>query len=727
MTSPRRPAWLAIAALLTSLSVPVAAAPATGPPAAEKKPIEDRYWSVPVTEDYRWLENWNDKAVRDWVDAQNAYTRGYLDHLPERPEVLKRVEALNRSITPRYTDLVSRGGALFALKDQPPKNQPMLVRLSSPEDLAGERVLVDPNALDPTGSTTIDFFVPSLDGSKVAVSLSKGGTESGDIHVVDARTGKEMGEVIPRVNGGTAGGSVAWNADASGLWYTRYPGPGERPEADRDFYQQAWFHRLGTPLKADRYVIGKDFPKIAEIQLFTTDDARHLLIEVKNGDGGEIAYWLRGPTGTMAQVAGFKDRITQAKFGGRSLYLLSRHTSANGAVLRVPLERPSLVNAHVVVPAGETAIQSIQIAGNRLYTTDIVGGPNQVRMFSLDGAALGHLPLPPVASVNGIVRLRGDQVLIQEETFTEPARWMRYEPAGTGPASRADSLEPTALEMKSPADFSDVEVRREFATSKDGTKVPINILMKKGTVLDGHAPVLLYGYGGYGLSQQPSFRANRKLWIEQGGIYAVANIRGGGEYGDAWHLAGNLTKKQNVFDDFAACAEYLVDHHYTSKERLACQGGSNGGLLMGAMITQHPELFGAVISSVGVYDVLRSELTPNGLFNVTEFGTVKDEAQFRAMLAYSPYHNVKNGTQYPSILLLTGANDPRVTPANSFKFAARLQGTGTAKPVLLRTSMNTGHVGTPLSARNQEYADLYSFLFSQLGVTYHPVTPPPAP
>ncbi|HTM57214.1 MAG TPA: prolyl oligopeptidase family serine peptidase [Candidatus Udaeobacter sp.] len=725
MKSPRS-TWLPIAALVSLVLSPLAAT-AAGPPAAAKKPVEDRYWGVSVSEDYRWLENWNDHDVRDWVDGQNTFTRAMLDHLPSRPDVLKRVEALSRSITPRYSDLVSRGGALFALKDQPPKNQPMLVRLSSPEDLGGERVLVDPNTLDPSGSTTIDFFVPSLDGSKVAVSLSKGGTESGDIHVVDARTGKEAGEVIPRVNGGTAGGSVAWNADASGLWYTRYPGPGERPEADRDFYQQVWFHRFGTPLTADRYVIGKDFPKIAEIELFSTDDGKYLLIEVKNGDGGEVAYWLRGPSGAITQVADFKDRITQAKLGAQSLYLLSRHASANGAVLRVPLDLPTLVKAHVIIPASDTAIQSIQIAGTRLYSVDIVGGPNQVRMFTLDGAPLGRLPLPPVSSVNGIVRLRGDEVLVQEETFTEPARWMRYAPESNGPASHAESLEPTALEMKSPADFSDVEVRREFATSKDGTKVPINILMKKGTVLDGHAPLLLYGYGGYGISQQPGFRATRKLWLEQGGIYAVANIRGGGEYGDAWHLAGNLTKKQNVFDDFAACADYLVDHHYTSKDKMACQGGSNGGLLMGAMIAQHPDLFGVVISSVGVYDMLRVELSPNGLFNVTEYGTVKDEAQFRSLLAYSPYQNLKNGTQYPSILLLTGANDPRVAPYNSFKFAARLQATGTTRPVLLRTSMNTGHIGTPLRARNQESADIYSFLFSQLGVTYHPVTPPPAP
>jgi len=246
------------------------------------------------------------------------------------------------------------------------------------------------------------------------------------------------------------------------------------------------------------------------------------------------------------------------------------------------------------------------------------------------------------------------------------------------------------------------------------------VLMKKGTALDGRAPLILYGYGGYGISQKPNFRAQRKLWLEQGGIYAVANIRGGREYGDAWHEAGKLTRKQNVFDDFAACAQALIDKRYTTSEHLAIQGGSNGGLLMGAELTQHPDLFHVVVSQVGVYDMLRSELSPNGFFNTTEYGTVKDTAQFRALLGYSPYHNVKDGTQYPSTLLLTGVNDPRVAPSNSFKFAARLQASGTSRPVLLRTSMTTGHIGAPLNARNEEYADIYSFIFSQLDVPYRP-------
>jgi prolyl oligopeptidase len=714
----RRVARFAVLCMLAGAFMSIAptrAAPA--PPKTEKRPVTDQFYGQSVTEDYRWLENWSDPTVHAWVDAQNTVTRGTLDSLTVRPQILKRVEALTQNATPRYFGLTFSGGVLFALKDQPPKNQPMLVRLESVDDLSKEKMLLDPNALDASGATTIDFYEPSIDGSKVAVSLSKGGTESGDVHFFDSSTGKALPDVLPRVNGGTAGGSVAWTADGKGIFYTRYPASGERPDADLDFYQQVYYHVFGTAVATDRYVMGKDFPKIAEVLLQSSDDGKRMLIEVLNGDGGEHAFWLRGTTGKITPVCGFQDRIVRARFSPNALIMLSRRESPNGAILKAPLDHADLAGASVIVPASDTAIDGFQIAGKRLYVQDIVGGPSEVRMFDFDGNALGKLPLPPVCSVEDIQKFGGDQVLIERASYTEPTRWMRYDPASGG-------LIATSLEMKSAADFSDVEVRREFAVSKDGTKIPINILMKKGTVPDGHTPVLLYGYGGYGLSQKPNFSPTRKLWIEQGGIFAVANIRGGGEYGDAWHLAGNLTKKQNVFDDFSACAQHMIDAHYTTSDKLACQGGSNGGLLMGAMITQHPQQFGAVISSVGVYDMLRVETSPNGLFNVTEYGSVKDSAQFRALLGYSPYHNIHDGTQYPSCLLLTGVNDPRVSPYNSFKFAARLQATGTAKPILLRTSYTTGHIGSPLSARQQESADIYSFLFSQLGLTYKPVSAP---
>ena len=703
-------------ALLAALAMPavnaLAAAPA-GPPVADRRPIETRYFGTTVRDDYQWLEDWSDTAVKSWVETQNAYTRGVLDQIPSRTAIRDRVAELSRSISPDYSALAYRGGTLFALKDQPPKNQPMLVALPSVDDLSRERVLVDPNAIDSTGSLTIDFFEPSLDGSKVAVSLSRGGTESGDVHIYDVASGRELSDVLPRVNGGTAGGSVAWTADGSGFLYTRYPAPGERPAGDLDFYQQAWFHELGTPRASDRYVIGRELPKIAEIAFESSDDGRHVLVLVRNGDGGEIAWWLRGPGGALHAVAGFNDRIVAAEFGGGGLLLLSRARDANGEVLRVPLEKPALAVARRIVPATGTAIDGIHVAGGRLYVEDIVGGPNEIRVFTLDGKPLGKVPLPAMSSVGGFTRFAGEQCLIRGESWTEPGHWMRYDPA-------AGTLAPTALALRSPADFSDVEVRREFAVSRDGTRVPISILLRRGTPLDGTAPLLLYGYGGYGISQKPGFSARRRLWLEQGGIWAVAHIRGGREYGDAWHEAGKLTRKQNVFDDFAACAQALIDRRYTASGRLAIMGGSNGGLLMGAELTQHPDLARVVVSQVGVYDMLRAELSPNGLFNTTEYGTVRDSAQCRALLGYSPYHNVHDGTTYPATLLLTGVNDPRVAPSNSFKFAARLQASGSTRPVLLRTSMTTGHIGAPLNARNEEYADIYAFIFSQLELPYRP-------
>jgi prolyl oligopeptidase len=690
-----------------------AAGPPAKPPVAARHPVESRYFGTTVRDEYQWMENWSDSSLKTWVAAQNTHTRGVLDKLPSRTAIRDRIAELSRSIAPNYTALEYQGKTLFALKDQPPKNQPMLVALASVDDLSGERVVVDPNAMDSTGSVTIDFFAPSLDGSKVAVSLSKGGTESGDVHIFDVATGREFPDVLPRVNGGTAGGSVAWTADGLGLLYTRYPSAGERPAEDLDFYQQAWFHRLGTPRSDDTYLLGRELPRIAEIAFQGSDDGRYVTILVRNGDGGEIAWWLRGSDGALTPVAGFKERVVAAEFGGDGLFLLSRAANANGEVLRISLAGPTLAHARSIVPASDLAIDDIHVAGAQLYVEDIQGGPNEMRVFALDGKPLGKMPLPPLSSVNGFARFERGQCLVRSESYTEPGRWLRYDPA-------TNTVAPTALALKSPADFSDVEVRREFVTSRDGTRVPVSILVKRGAALDGRAPLLLYGYGGYGISQKPNFEARRMLWIEQGGMYAVAHIRGGREYGDAWHEAGKLLAKQNVFDDFAACAQALVDRRYTSSDRLAIMGGSNGGLLMGAVLTQHPSLARVVVSQVGVYDMLRAELSPNGLFNTTEYGTVRDSAQFRALFAYSPYHHVHAGTTYPSTLLLTGVNDPRVAPSNSFKFAARLQASGTTRPVLLRTSMTTGHVGTPLNARNEEYADIYSFVFSELGLTYRP-------
>jgi prolyl oligopeptidase len=322
------------------------------------------------------------------------------------------------------------------------------------------------------------------------------------------------------------------------------------------------------------------------------------------------------------------------------------------------------------------------------------------------------VPLPPVPAVQDVVPIDGDAVLVEIETYLQPPAWYQVAKVGAGPQR-------TKLATTSPADFSDCEVVREVATSKDGTKVPMSILRKKGTKLDGNNPTLLTGYGGYGISLTPHFRAATRVWLEHGGVYAVANIRGGSEFGEAWHQAAQLTKRQNAYDDFAACARHLIGQRYTVPAKLAIEGGSNGGLLMGAMITQHPELFRAVVAHVGIYDMLRAELHPNGAFNVTEYGSVKNKEQFEALHAYSPYHRVKDGTVYPAVFFLTGINDGRVDPANSFKMAARLQAATASKqqPILLFVSFGSGHgIGEGLSAAIERQADVYAFLFEELGM-----------
>jgi prolyl oligopeptidase len=709
-----------ILALLCSVGMTGAAARAQEPvalPPTPKKPVVEEFHGVKITDDYRWLEDWNDPAVREWSDAQNRTARAYLDGLTVREPIRKWLREVSNKSSVTYFRVRPGGNVFFAMKFQPPKNQPYLVTLASLDDLSSEHVILDPNQLNAKGTTAIDFYVPSLDGRFVAVSLSEGGSEEGTVHVYNVATGKATGDVIPRVNGGTAGGSVAWLGDGSGFFYTRYPREGERPKEDMVFYQQVYFHKIGMPTGADTYAIGKAFPRIAEIQLKTSLDGRYVLAVVANGDGGEFAHYLLdlkgGGKDAWTQVTEFADKISGAEFGrDQRLYLLSRKNASRGKVLRVPLTKPTLANAEMIVPEGKRSIQGLVTSTTLLYVIDLDGGPSRIRVFDLKGLAKGEVPTLPISAVYGAFSPKGDDLSFENESYLAPRARYRYD-AATGRVSR------TGMVQTSPVDFSDVEAVREWAISKDGTKIPINILRRKGAKLDGNSPALLTGYGGYGISETPFFDPNLRLWLDRGGVYADANLRGGGEYGEEWHQAGNLTRKQNVFDDFVACANHLREAGYTKPENLAIVGGSNGGLLMGAALVQHPALFRAVISFVGIYDMLRNEaITENAIFNITEFGTVNDLEHFKALYAYSPYHHVVDGTAYPAVLFLTGANDPRVNPANSRKMAARLQAaTSSRSPVLLRTSATSGHgVGTGLDEQIEESADMWAFLFDQLGL-----------
>ncbi|HXY33706.1 MAG TPA: prolyl oligopeptidase family serine peptidase [Planctomycetaceae bacterium] len=689
-------------------------------PPAPKRPVVDSYHGVNVTDDYRWLQNWNDPEVRKWSDEENAYARQYLDRLPGVPALRSRVTAIMEAKTISYAGVQYRKGHLFALKRQPPKQQPMLIVMPSAEAVDQARVLVDPNVIDAKGSTAIDWFAPSADGELVAVSLSHAGTESGDVHVYDVATGKQTDVVIPRVNSGTAGGDLAWTADGSGFYYTRHPHAGERPAADLDFYQQIYFHKLGTPTATDRYELGQGFPRVAESQIEVDDRTGYALVTTQYGDGGEFEHFLRPPSGEWKQITRFKDGIVQVVFGtGDRLYLVSRKGAPRGRIESIPVTDPDIARAKVVVPEGPDAIVTnfsvgkakIVPTADRIYVEYQLGGPSELRVFDLDGKPLPTPKQLPISSIYDFVKLEGNDILFGNTSYLAPPAFYHLHAA-------ENQVEKTGLATVSPVDFNDVEVAREFATSKDGTKVPVNILFPKGTKRDGLNPTHLNGYGGFGISISPGFSAVRHVFFEHGFILAIANIRGGSEFGEAWHLAGNLTHKQNVFDDFAAAIEHLISRHYTSPAHLAIEGGSNGGLLMGATLTQHPDLMRCVVSHVGIYDMLRTEFSPNGAFNITEYGTVRDPAQFKALYAYSPYHHVKDGTKYPACLFLTGANDPRVDAMQSRKFVARLQAANASgEPILLRTSANTGHgLDSPLSERIAETVDVDAFLFDRLGV-----------
>jgi len=669
-------------------------------------PVTDTYHGVDVTENYRWLEDASAPETIAWTKAQQQRTRAYLDQIPWRDALRARVEQLLKADRTTYKGLLAGGSSFFALKVQTRRQRPFLVALTDLDDPSTERVVVDPGAIDPSGETTIDFFVPSPDGKLVAVSLSEHGTEDGSLYLYDTGSGKVVGEPIPHVN--LMGGSVAWRCDGSGFWYTRCADP-------EGFRQQVWFRELGTG--PDRVDLAGGFAdeRIAENCLSASADGRWLMDRVQKGDGGEWQIFLRGQGagGSWWQVADIPDKCVYAVFGADALYLLSRRDAPHGKVLRLPVTGGATVaDAHEIVPASDLTIEDLAVTRGTVWVVDMDGGPQQVRTFDTSGRPLPTVEIPPTSSVSSywarLTTLGPDRIGWSCESFTEPATWWV---AADGEAPR-----PTALRTATPVDLSGFEVTREFATSKDGTRIPLNVIAAPGTPRDGTAPALLTAYGGYAISLVPRFDPEVLLWLERGGVHVVANIRGGGEYGEQWHHAGRLATKQNCFDDFIACADHLHSSRITSRERLAIVGGSNGGLLMGAVLTQRPDIARAVIAAVPVLDALRAETTTNGRFNTPEYGTVEDPELFAVLLAYSPYHNVTDGTAYPAVLLTAGENDARVDAWHAKKMTARLQqATSSDRPVLLLLD-STGHLGGSLDQSIDETTDRHAFLLDQLGV-----------
>jgi prolyl oligopeptidase len=705
---------LACVAALAAVAMDKAAPP------TRLSPTTDTYFGVTEHDPYRWLEDGASPEVKAWSAAQDARTRGWLDKLPFRQSIHDRLMAFASQTSPSYGALYAAGGGIFALATEPPKQQPMIVRLGRDADPVAQKIVLDPNALDPTGGTEIDWFVPSPDGTKIAVSLSKGGSEDGTLHVYDVASGRQINETIPGVQYPTGGGSLAWRRDGSGFWYTRYPGA-ERPAADRHFYQEIYYHHLGDDPAKDAYVLGKNFPKIAEIALDNHENPNIVVASVANGDGGQFEHFLISPDNTNRQITDFDDGIVSVTAGADGvLYLTSTNGAPRGKLLTMPANDPILAQAHTLVPQSDGAIElpdpfegpPVTVTSGAIYVRELVGGPSRVAVYDHAGKRLADLPLPPIAAVPALISAGDGTLLYQVSTYLRPPYFARFDEA-TGKSSESKLAE------TSPVSFGDTDVLRDFARSKDGTRIPVNIVRLKSARMNGANPTLLYGYGGFNISEVPHFLgAGVRLWLDAHGVYAIANVRGGDEYGADWHAGGALTHKQNVFDDFAAAAHLLIDRGYTSPAHLAALGGSNGGLLMGAEITQHPGLYHAVVSLVGIYDMLRTELDPNGAFNVTEYGSVTNEEQFHALASYSPYHHVVAGTPYPAIFMATGANDGRVNPAHSRKMVAALQAaTSSGLPVLLSINMHAGHgIGSALSVRVDQETDWLSFLFDELGM-----------
>jgi prolyl oligopeptidase len=695
-------------------------APAARYPASAKRPVSDTYTGTAgprkVGEDYRWLENLDDPTVKDWVTLQNTATRRVLDALPMRIAIRDSLKQLIGNAPVARYGFAFEGGKLFALKRQPPKNQPMLVMLDNADALDSERVVLDPNQRNEKGTTAIDWFVPSHDGRLVAVSLSDNGSEKGTLRFFETATGNELSDVVPRVQSPTGGGSVAWNADNSGVWFTRYPAPMERPAEDAGFWQQVYFHKLGTRSTFDTKAFGDGLPRIAEIALDSTDDGRYVMASVSNGDGGEVGFWLRGPNDKWRPLADFKDGYRSAVFGrDGKIYALALKGSPRGRVVAMKFDAPTLAKAVTVVPQSDAVIEGVLPTASRLYVDAMTGGPSEIRVYTLAGKPLPAPRVEAISTVSAGARLAGDAIIYGSQSFVTPFAWYRLDPKRDGgqPVKTTLTMPPENLAI------DDLTVTRVMAKSKDGTDIPVNIVARKGVKLDGSNPTLLNAYGGFGVAEQPRFSRRTLFWLRQGGVFALANIRGGSEFGEEWHVNGALTRKQNVFDDFAAAAQKLISLGYTNPKKLAIEGGSNGGLLMGAELVQHPDLYGAVVSHVGIYDMLRNELTSNGTFNTTEYGTVKEPTQFDALYAYSPLHHVVDGTAYPPMLMTTGINDGRVDPWQSLKMAARLQSANpNGKLVLLRVAGDAGHgQGMSLSSAIELDADTFAFLFDSLGMS----------
>lgn len=696
------------AAFLFMMTTASLAAEALTYPQTRKEDVKDTLHGVTVSDPYRWLEDDNSEETKAWVKAQNQVTFSYLEKLPRREEIKTRLQKLWNY--ERVGRPFEQGGRWFYTYNSGLQNQAVLMTAGA---LDGEaKVLLDPNAMSKDGTTSLSDYSPSEDGKLIAYGVSEAGSDWNTIRVRDIASGRDLDDVVRWVKFS----GVSWRKDGSGFYYSRYDEPkaGAALTAKNEFHK-LYFHRIGSAQGEDQLIYErKDQPKWG-FGGSVTEDGQYLVIQVWLGtEPKNRVFYQKIAGGPVVELLNDNDaRYDFIDNEGSVFYFRTDLNAPCYQVIAIDVSKPEREHWRIVIPeVPKVLLEGVSTAGGQMFCEYLRDAKTEVKCHDLDGKLIREVKLPGIGSAGGFGGHRHDTETFYTFTgFTEPGAIYRMD------LKSGDSL----LWKKPQVDFDGTayETQQVFYHSKDGTRVPMFIVHKKGVKLDGNNPTLLYGYGGFNINMMPGFSISRAVWLEMGGVFAMPNLRGGGEYGREWHQAGIKLGKQNVFDDFIAAAEWLISHKYTSKDKLAIQGGSNGGLLVGACMTQRPELYAAALPAVGVLDMLRFEKFTIGWGWKSDYGSVENKAEFNALVKYSPYHNLKVGTRYPATLVLTSDHDDRVVPAHSFKFGARLQECQAkdGPPVLIRIETSAGHgAGTALNKTIEKTADEWAFLVRALGM-----------
>ena len=677
-------------------------------PPAKQLEQSDRYHGVTVKDPYRWLEDPNSEETKAWIAAQNKVTGKYLASISAKEKIQQRLTQLWDY--EKYGSPFKRSNKYFYFKNDGLQNQSVLYTLNSLEE--EPRVLLDPNQLSEDGTVALAGLSISDDGKWLAYGLSTAGSDWVEYKVKNIETGEDTEDHLKWIKFSGA----SWTKDNRGFFYSRYDEPNEQTKLeDVNYYQKLYYHRLGTEQTEDTLIYHRPDRKEWGFSGGVTEDGKYLIISVWLGTDSKNLVFYKNLEQPDSEVVELINKF-EASYGvvdndGDTFWVQTDLDAPRGKVIAIDLHNPEKTNWQEIIPEAPETLESVGILNNQFVADYLKDARSQIKIFNLDGNFVREVDLPGIGSAGGFDGKREDTETFYTFTgFTTPPTIYRYD-METGESQ---------LFRQPQVDFNpdDYQTKQVFYSSLDGTKIPMFVTHKKGIELNGNNPTLLYAYGGFNISLTPSFSISSIVWMEMGGIYAVANLRGGGEYGEAWHQAGMKDKKQNVFDDFIAAAEWLIKNKYTSTKKIAIAGGSNGGLLVGACMTQRPDLFAAALPAVGVLDMLRFHKFTIGWAWCSEYGTPDDEADFKALYAYSPLHNLKEGTKYPATMITTADHDDRVVPAHSFKFAAALQATHQGDNlVLIRIETKAGHgAGKPTAKIIEEAADKWAFLVDNLNV-----------